>query len=176
MLISKRKFKMFMAKWGGIAISVVFILLFSGFGAHYIYSVNRVDNTLAWVTQSVNIDRVNSATVDTSKQIATFHVKLKVMNTTNGGAEITASDIVINLNGMNLEMTPSNDWTMKAPANQTVYIEGDVTMSEKDFNDLRSKGATPFTITGKLYAKVRYGIVMRDAERPININSRIQIY
>ena len=165
-----------MAKWGGIVISVVFILLFSAFGAHYIYSVNHVDNTLAWVTQSVNIDRVNSATLDQTSHIATFHVKLKVMNTTDGNAQITASDIVISLNGMEMQMVPSNEWTMKAPANQTVYIEGDVTMSEKEFDDLRSKGATPFTITGKLYAKARYGLVLRDAERPININSRIQIY
>lgn len=165
-----------MAKWGGIVISVVFILLFSAFGAHYIYSVNRVDNTLAWVSQSVNIDRVNSATVDTAKHIATFHVKLKVMNTTDGNAEVTVSDIVINLNGMNLQMVPSNEWKVKVPAKTDIFIEGDVSMSEQEFNDLRSKGATPFSVTGKIYAKVRYGLVLRDAERPININSRIQVY
>ena len=167
---------MFMAKWGGIVISVVFILLFSAFGAHYIYSVNRVDNTLAWVSQSVNIDRVNSATLDQTKHIATFHVKLQVKNTTVNGAEVTVSDVVINLNGMNMQMVPSNEWTVKVPAKADIFIEGDVSMTEQQFNDLRSKGATPFSITGKIFAKARYGLVLRDAERPININSRIQIY
>ena len=167
---------MFMAKWGGIVISAVFILLFSSFGGFYIYSVNRVDNTLAWVTQSINISRVSSATVDASTEMAYFTVTLVVNNTTDTDANVTISDLSLTVNGLDLEATPANEWQVKVKANDKAYIEGQIMMTYRDFLDVRSKGATPISINGDLYAKSRYGIVMRDASRPIAINSRLQIY
>jgi hypothetical protein len=164
-----RRTRTFLAKWGGIIVAAILVAAIAGFGSTYLYAAGRVNGTLAWVTQNINLSQMGAAGTLEDPPRAIYRVILQVDNPTADSAEVTVSDLFVTLDELNLEMEKLGDWTKTVPPAGTVRFEGNIIIDTILITILTERGAVDLFITGNIDANAAYGMVNKSAQRPIRI-------
>jgi hypothetical protein len=170
----QRRFKTFFAKYGGLVIAVILVIPAAYFGATYLYAASRVEATLAWVTQDVNVG--NSFLSDpVNKQVeppqSTYRLALRVNNRMADVAELEVSDLTVTLNQFTFPLTEYGAWQKQINPGGSVIFEGDFTLSSDIIEKLTAAGRVNYTITGTIQATARYSWVRKGRTEPIDLSS-----
>jgi len=163
-----------MAKWGGIIVASILVAAVAGFGSAYLYAAGRVNGTLAWVTQNINLSQMGAAGTLEDPPRAIYRVILQVDNPTADSAEVSVSALFVTLDELNLEMEQLGDWTKTVPPAGTVSFEGNIVIDTVLISILTERGMVDLFITGEIEAGADYGMVSKSAQRPVRIATTAQ--
>ncbi len=169
----QRRFKTFFAKWGGLVLAVVLVIPAAYFGGTYLYASSRVEATLAWVTQDVNLD--DSFLTLVSKQNeppqSTYRLVLVVNDRMADVAELEVSDITVKLNEFTLPVTEIGSWQKGIVPGGSASFEGDITLSSETVQKLAAAGRVDYTISGTIKGTAHYSWVKKTRTEPISLSS-----
>jgi len=169
-----RRTKTFMAKWGGIIIASILVAAIAGFGSTYLYAAGRVNGTLAWVTQNINLSQMGAAGTLENPSRAVYRVILQVDNPTADSAEVTVSNLFVTLDELNLEMEKLGEWAKTVAPAGTVSFEGNIIIDTTIITILTARGFVNLYVTGDIEASAAYGMVNKTTQRPIRIATTAQ--
>jgi hypothetical protein len=170
-----RRLKTFMAKWGGILVASILVIIIAIFGSMYLYDAGRVNGTLAWVTQNINLAVIGQSDRLENPPRAIYRFIMQLENPTADSAVITVSDLNVLLDEFTQVAEPYGLWEKTVSPTGKVNFEGDITLTAETLNTLVSRGRVNLEITGNIHASSEHGLVNKEAERPINIKTTIDL-
>ncbi len=166
----KKHLTTFVSNWLGVIIAAVIVILSGTFGGMYLYARTRIDNTINFVTQVINVRYQDGITLNgTSADPTKFvHLVLQVYNPYADMIEVTISDISITVDAFTLPVSMYGQWDKDIPTGYTIF-EGDTTIPSTTWDALVLKGKTDLDIKGNIVGKGQYRWVYREAQRPFRI-------
>jgi len=177
----KHRVKVFVSNWFGVIIAVLIMLVTGSLGFTYLQISSRLDNTLAWVTQYINLEVPNSivrtGTIGpvTAPSGYVFHIVVQVGNESTTPADVTLSNMNIVMESVPIVITESGPWTktvMQTSGNGTGLedFEGDFTIDAQTFAGLVAKGTVDIDIKLHVYARAKYGFMSKHASKDSDIH------
>ncbi len=170
-----RRMKTFMAKWGGIFLASIMVVIAFIFLGMYLYASSRVNSTLAWVTQNITLAAMGQTGTLENPPRAVYRFILQVNNPTADPAVVSISNIDIILDEFTLVSEPFGSWKKTVDSSGQGDLEGDFTITAETLNTLISRGTVKLGVTGEISASVKYGLVNKEAERPVKIDTTISL-
>jgi hypothetical protein len=171
MRLFKKRLAAFVSNWLGVLIAILIVLVTGGFGGLYLYSRTRIDNTLNFVTQVVNLrysdGLVLSATTE-NPSVYIYHIVLQVYNPYTDTIDVSISDVSITLDTYVLGIGQDGPWDKTVSTGYEIF-EGYVTIPADTFASLVAKGAVDVDIKGTISGSGQYKLLKRHTERPISI-------
>ncbi len=159
--ISRRQ-RAFIAKWGGVVIAAILIIPIAGFGGTFLLANNRIDSTLNYVTQAVNlVDIISVGTTSDLPPDYVYHLKLIVHNGTSSPADVSITDASITIEKFAYEITGSAGWNGRIEAKDNATFEGDITVKREQLKEFEDK-MVAVKVTGMITVKARYGFVEKE--------------
>ena len=169
-----RRVRTFLAKWGAILLATVVVAIIAGVGGTYLYAVSRVDSTLAWVTQNINLAQMGAAGTLENPPRAIYRVILQIDNPTPDDAITMISELYITLDEINIELEPVGFWTKVIHPTASADFEADMIISTDIMTILTQRQNVELVITGTVIANANYGVVHKELSRPILITTTAQ--
>jgi mono/diheme cytochrome c family protein len=170
----QRRFKTFFAKWGGLVISVLIVVPAAYFGGTYLYASSRVEATLAWVTQDVNVGNAFLSN-PVSKQVeppqSTYRLVLQVNNRMADVADLTVSGLAVKLNEFDFAVTEYGPWQQQIDPGGTVTFAGDFILAADTIARLTAANRVNYAISGTITATARYSWVKKGRSEKIELSS-----
>jgi len=163
----RTKAKTFFSNWLGVILAAVIVALAATFGGMYLYARSRLDNTLAWVTQDINLVVPGGFTASgTTENPLTYiyHVTLRVDNPSGDTASVTISDVNILLDTYTIPLVADGEWTKSVPTGEVLF-EGDISINGDTFTALAARGTVRLEIKGNITATAQYNWVKRTSAR-----------
>ncbi len=170
--ISRRQ-RAFIAKWGGVVIAAILIIPIAGFGGTFLLANSRIDSTLNYVTQAVNlVDIISAGTTSDLPPDYVYHLKLIVHNGTSSPADVIINDASIAIEKFAYEINGSAGWSGHIEANGNATFEGDITVKREQLKEFEDKWVT-VKITGIITVKARYGFVDKEQTGLVRLSPKV---
>ena len=162
----KRRVSSFVTNWLGVIIAVVIVAVSGFFGGTYLYAVGRIDSTLAWVTESINLKvPPGLAYVGTSDNPPGqhYHVTLDIVNESGDTAEASLTGVYVKLAEFTFPVTPDGTWDKSIPTGETDF-EGDIFVESGTVSTLVAEGNIQIDVTGSINGTGCYKWITRHKE------------
>lgn len=168
-----RRMKTFLAKWGGIVLAAILVVLAAVFGGMYLYASSRIDSTLAWVTQDVSLvpPGLTPSSVVENPPGGVYLMALRVDNPSSDPATVELSGISISLDEFLFEVVPIDLWQETVNPSGYILFSGNITIGLDTIKALSERGTVGVEINGAVSAQARYKWVGKDLERPVKITT-----
>ena len=174
----KHRVKIFVTNWFGVIVAAIIMLVTGSLGFTYLMISSRLDNTLAFATQLIELQTPNgivkTGTIESPPGYV-FHVVTQVGNETAIAAEVTVSNMSIVMEGVPTTITESGPWTKtitQASGGGTGFenFEGDFTIDAQTYAGLVGKGTVDIDIQLHIYASARYSFMSKHASEDFDIH------
>ena len=166
-----RRMRAFAAKWGGLVIAILVVIVLAVFGGIYLYASTRVDATLNWVTQDYRILSFQWVGMSTEQPLdAVYHLTISINNNTDTPADIDITGAGLSLDELRFEITGSAGWNGTVPANGFIVFEGDITLKPADSQELEGRNVI-LEISGTVTANASYSFIEKEKSRPLLIST-----
>lgn len=179
----KHRAKLFVSNWFGVIIAVLIMLVTGTLGFTYLQISSRLDNTMAFVTQLIELKTLNgivkTGTIESPPGYV-FHVVTQVGNETPIAAEVTLSNMSIVIESVSIVITESGLWVKAITQDSGAGtgfedFEGDFTIDAQTYAGLVAKGTIDIDIKLHVYASARYGFMSKHASEDFDIHlSQVQ--
>ena len=140
------------------------------FGGTFLLANKRVDSTLNYVAQAVNL--VDISYVGNTPELPpdyTYHIKVIVQNGTSDPANVGITHALITIQEITFDIIGSAGWKAWVEAKGMVIFEGDIIVKRAQLKELADKTVT-VQVSGYVTVKSRYGFVEKTVtsliERP----------
>ena len=179
----KHRVKVFVSNWFGVIVAVLIMLVPGTLGFTYLQISSRLDNTLAFVTQLIELKAPNGiARTGTTESPPgyVFHVVTQVGNETPIAAEVTLSNMSIVIESVPIVITENGPWTKtitQASGDGTGFedFEGDFTIDAQTYAGLVTKGTVDIDIKLHVSASAKYGFMRKHVSKDFDIHlSQVQ--
>jgi hypothetical protein len=164
----KKRLTTFVSNWLGVVIAAVIVLVSATFGGMYLYARSRVDNTINFVTQVINLRYNDGLTLSGTAENPAGHLVLEVYNPYADTVDVSIADVSITMDTYTLTVAKDGSWDKSAPTGYTIF-EGNITIDAQTFAALVAKGKVDVDIKGTISGSGQYQWVKRQNERPFNI-------
>ena len=165
-----RRQRAFFAKWGGVVVATILIIPLSLFGGTFLLANSRIDNTLNYVTQAVNVlNIIPAGPTDDLPPDYVYKLYIYVQNDTPDPAEVSITDATITIEKFGYEITGSAGWSGLVPGKGTSTFEGDITVLREQVREWEDQPVV-IKIRGTINVKARYGFVEKEATGLVLIN------
>ncbi|RJO63084.1 MAG: hypothetical protein C4542_00835 [Dehalococcoidia bacterium] len=167
----KKHLTTFVSNWLGVIIAAVIVILSATFGGMYLYARSRVDNTINFVTQVINL-RYNegltrSGTIPDPPGYI-YHIVLQVYNPYGDTVDVAVSNITFTADTYTFPVSQNGSWDKTVPTGYEIF-EGDISVDAKTFAALADKGKVDVEIKGTISGRGQYRWVHRQIERPFTL-------
>jgi hypothetical protein len=165
----KKRLTTFVSNWLGVIIAALIVIISATFGGMYLYARSRLDNTINFVTQVINLRYPDGLTLSGTADNPAGHLVLQVVNPSADTVDVSISDVSITLGTDTMVVVKDGSWDKSVPTGYTTF-EGDITIDAQTFAALVSQGKVTLDIKGVISASGQYKWVKRDNQRPFNIS------
>ena len=156
----KKRLTAFVSNWLGVIIAAIIVVLSATFGGMYLYARSRVDNTINFVTQVINLRYNEGLTLNgTTDNPAgyVYHIVLQVYNPYVDTVEVSISDVSIKVDTYTLPVSVDGQWTKDVPTGYTIF-EGNTTIPATTWDALVQREKVDVDFRGTISGSGQYKV------------------
>ena len=168
----KKRLTTFVSNWLGVIIAAVIVIISATFGGMYLYARSRIDNTLSFVTQVINIrypDGLAQTGTIPDPPGYIYHIVLQIYNPYGDTLDVAVSNIIFTADTYTFPVSQNGSWDKTVPTGYEIF-EGDIIVDAKTFAVLADKGKVNVDIKGIISGDGQYKWIQRQNTRPFTIS------
>lgn len=172
MRLFKKRLKAFVSNWLGVIIATIIVIISATFGGMYLYARSRIDNTLNFVTQVINLrypDGLDKTGTTPDPLGYIYHIILQVYNPYGDTVDVAVSNITFAADAYTFPVSQNGSWDKTVKTGYEIF-EGDITIDAKTFATLADKEQVDVEIKGTILGSGQYKWIQRQNTRPFAIS------
>ena len=171
MRLFKKRLAAFVSNWLGVIIAAVIVVISATFGGMYLYGRSKIDNSINFVTQVINMRYPDGLTrvgpVDAPPPY-NYNLILQVYNPYSDIIDVSISNVTITADTYTLPVAQVGSWNQNVPNGYTTF-EGSFIIDAQTFAALAAKGPVEVSIKGTISGSGQYKWIKRQNQRSFDI-------